>query len=65
MAQATSFEAGMISRSDALVGTLGRAADYAANQGHAAVTLEHVLLALTEDDDAAGVLAASRVDVGR
>lgn len=65
MAQATSFEAGMITRSDALVGTLARAADYAAGQGHAAITLEHLLLALTEDGDAAGVLVASSVDLAR
>ena len=43
--------------------TLARAADYAHAQHHSAVELEHLLLALTEDDDAAQVLAASQVDM--
>ena len=65
MAQTTSFEGGRISRSGTLAATLVRAADYAAGPMHGAVTLEHLLLALTEDDDAVGVLSASNVDLGR
>ncbi len=65
MAQTTSFEAGRIARTGTLAATLVRAADYAAGPMHGAVTLEHLLLALTEDDDAVGVLAASNVDLAR
>jgi hypothetical protein len=65
MAQTTSFEAGRIARTETLTATLVRAADYAAGPMHGAVTLEHLLLALSEDDDAVGVLAASNVDLGR
>jgi hypothetical protein len=64
MAQATSFET-RIARSEALVATLARASDYAAGQAHSVVTLEHLLLALTEDADAARVLVANAVDLGR
>lgn len=64
MAQATPFET-RIARSDALVATLARASDYAAGQAHASVTLEHLLLALTEDADAARVLISNSVDLGR
>lgn len=63
MAQTTSLEAARIARSDTLTATLLRATDYAAGQSHAGVTLEHLLLALTEDDDAVGVLTSSTVDV--
>ncbi|ODT30562.1 MAG: hypothetical protein ABS54_02215 [Hyphomicrobium sp. SCN 65-11] len=64
MAQGTSFET-RIARSEALVGTLARASDYAAGQSHSVVTLEHLLLALTEDADAARVLIANSVDLAR
>ncbi|HWV80192.1 MAG TPA: Clp protease N-terminal domain-containing protein [Hyphomicrobiaceae bacterium] len=64
MAQPTSFEA-RIARSDTLVATLARASDYAAGQAHSTVTLEHLLLALTEDADAARVLISNSVDLGR
>ena len=43
--------------------TLSRATEYAQAQQHAAVELEHLLLALTEDEDAAQVMQASRVNV--
>ena len=52
-----------IPMSPGLAGTLGRAADYAQAQHHSAVELEHLLLALTEDDDAGQVLAASHVNM--
>jgi len=45
--------------------TLARAHDYAAEQRHRHVTLEHLLLALTEDAEAGAVLAASSVDLAR
>jgi hypothetical protein len=45
--------------------TLRRAQVYAEEQGHRQVTLEHLLLALTEDSDALAVLEASRIDVDR
>jgi ATP-dependent Clp protease ATP-binding subunit ClpA len=44
---------------------LGKAKDFAREQSHRAVTLEHLLLALTEDADAAGVLRACSVDIDR
>ncbi|MEQ1696134.1 MAG: Clp protease N-terminal domain-containing protein [Hyphomicrobiaceae bacterium] len=52
-----------IPMSQGLGATLARAADYAQAQLHGEVALEHLLLALTEDDDAAQVLAASHVDL--
>jgi hypothetical protein len=45
--------------------TLGKAKDFAREQSHRAITLEHLLLALTEDTDAAGVLRACNVDIDR
>lgn len=47
-----------------LAGSLSRATDYARAQGHAEVTLEHMLLALCDDPDAVLVMAASNVNVG-
>jgi hypothetical protein len=44
---------------------LGKAKDFAREQSHRAITLEHLLLALTEDTDAAGVLRACNVDIDR
>jgi neural Wiskott-Aldrich syndrome protein len=49
--------------SQGLMGTLARAAEYAQAQQHGEVSLEHLLLALTEDGDATPVLAASHVDL--
>jgi len=43
--------------------TLHRAVAYANQRKHEYATLEHLLLALTEDDDAAGVLDACDVDL--
>lgn len=56
---------GRVPLSHALAATLTRAADYARSQSHGAVTLEHVLLALTEDEDAVLVLESSQVDLSR
>lgn len=64
MAQATSYET-RIARSDGLIATLARASDYAIGQAHGTITLEHLLLALTEDEDAARVLISNSVDLGR
>ncbi len=52
-----------IAMSSGLATSLSRATDYARAQGHAEVTLEHMLLALCDDPDAVLVLAASNVDV--
>jgi hypothetical protein len=52
-----------IAMSSGLAASLARASDYARNQGHAEVTLEHMLLALCDDPDAVLVLAASNINV--
>lgn len=51
--------------SEALAETLARATSYAEEQGHRTVTLDHLLLALTEDQDAVSVLELSQVDCAR
>jgi hypothetical protein len=56
---------GRIPMSQHLAATLARAASYADAQSHPEVTLEHLLLALAEDPDAAGVLRSSNVDLAR
>ncbi|MGF1562426.1 MAG: ATP-dependent Clp protease ATP-binding subunit ClpA [Geminicoccaceae bacterium] len=53
----------MLSRK--LESTLRRALAFANNRQHEYATLEHLLLALTEDDDAGTVLKACAVDVER
>jgi hypothetical protein len=53
-----------IAMSSGLAASLSRATDYARAQDHGEVTLEHMLLALCDDSDAALVLAASNVNVG-
>lgn len=58
-------ELARIPMSASLAATLSRATDYARAQAHLEVTLEHLLLALTEDPEAGLVLAASRIDVAR
>ena len=45
--------------------TLSRAAAYADAQGHMQVTIEHLLLALTEDPEATVVLKSSNIDIAR
>lgn len=54
-----------IPMSPALQASLMRARDYASQQSHTQVTLEHLLLALTEDDDASSVLQSCRIDLER
>ena len=51
MAQALAEEIGRTPMSPALQATLMRARDYASGQSHAQVSVEHLLLALSEDDD--------------
>jgi neural Wiskott-Aldrich syndrome protein len=48
-----------------LAATMVRACDYAGQQAHRHVTLEHLLLALTDDSDASAVLSVSNVDLGQ
>lgn len=52
-----------VPKSRALGASLTRAHDLARAQGHATVTLEHLLSALIEDPDASAVLLASNVDL--
>jgi neural Wiskott-Aldrich syndrome protein len=52
-----------IAMSSGLAASLSRATDYARARGHGEVTLEHMLLALCDDHEAALVLAASNVNV--
>lgn len=48
-----------------LAKTLRRAAEYADAQAHREVTLEHALLALTEDPEASIILKSSNIDLDR
>ena len=52
-----------IDMSSGLAASLSRATDYARARGHAEVTLEHMLLALCDDADAALVMASSNVNI--
>jgi hypothetical protein len=54
-----------ISKSTALVESFERAHRLALDQGHGVVTLEHLLFALTDDPEAAGVLMSSDVPIDR
>ncbi|GJL97699.1 MAG: ATP-dependent Clp protease ATP-binding subunit ClpA [Hyphobacterium sp.] len=54
----------MPSFSTSLEDTLHRALGFANERGHEYATLEHLLLALVEDEDAAGVMKACDVDLG-
>ena len=45
--------------------TFGRAQDFAREQSHQALLLEHLLLALTEDPEATAVLRACKIDLDR
>ncbi|MGD9805648.1 MAG: Clp protease N-terminal domain-containing protein [Hyphomicrobiaceae bacterium] len=58
-------DGGRVPMSSGLQATLLRAREYAAGQSEAQVLLEHLLLALSEDADAAHVLEACQVDLGR
>lgn len=59
------MEFSQIPMSPALAATLTRASEAAATFQYAEVTLEHLLLSLCDDPDAAAVLDASRVAIGR
>jgi ATP-dependent Clp protease ATP-binding subunit ClpA len=50
--------------STSLEDTLHRALGFANERGHEYATLEHLLLALVDDEDAAGVMKACDVDLG-
>ena len=65
MAQAMAEDGGRVPMSPGLQATLLRAREYAAGQSEAQVLLEHLLLALSEDTDAASVLDACQIDLGR
>jgi len=66
MAQSIIEEIGQIlPPSRNLADTLARAADYATQQAHPEVTLEHLLLALTEDPDAVSVLTLSKIEIAQ
>lgn len=54
---------GRVQMSEKLRGSVQRAISYAYEQSHRQVTLEHLLLALTEDREAAVILEASGIDV--
>ena len=56
---------GWVTKSPVLLSSLHRAHAYATQQQHRQITLEHLLLALTEDSDALAVLHASKVDIER
>lgn len=65
-ALATSYEGyGEDAGAENFRATLRRAQVYAEEQGHRLVSLEHLLLALTEDPDALAVFEASRINVDR
>ncbi len=65
MAHAAAEELGGIPMSPSLQTTLLRAREYATGQSQAEVSLEHLLLALSEDEDAAAVLQSCNVDLAR
>jgi neural Wiskott-Aldrich syndrome protein len=65
MAQSFAGELGRIPMSRSLTQSLERAHRLAREQSHRAVTLEHLLFALTEDTEAAGVLQVSNVDLAQ
>ena len=56
---------GWVTKSPVLLSSLHRAQTYATQQQHRQMSLEHLLLALTEDSDALVVLHASKVDIER
>jgi hypothetical protein len=65
MAQSFAEAVSRVAMSRPLTETFGRAQHYAREQGHRRVTLEHLLLSLCEDPDAAPVLQACQIDIGR
>lgn len=65
MSQSNGEAVGRVPMSRMLAATMDRAVRYAREQYHRRITLEHLLLALTEDQDATLVLQACSVDVVR
>src|SRR5215510_3468626 len=65
MPQSSADQLQSIPMSPSLTQSLGKAKDFAREQAHRAMTLEHLLLALTADADAAGVLRACNIDIDR
>jgi hypothetical protein len=66
MAEAMAEDGGSrVPMSSGLQATLLRAREYAASQSEAEVLLEHLLLALSEDADAATVLESCQIDLSR
>jgi hypothetical protein len=65
MLEAVAEDFGKIPLSQMLAATVARGMDYARAQGHRTMTLEHLLLALTEDEEAALVLMGCSVDLIR
>jgi neural Wiskott-Aldrich syndrome protein len=63
MSEAYAEPRGRVPHSANLAATLQRAAIYAEEQGHRLITLEHLMLALSEDPDAIGVLQMSGIDL--
>jgi hypothetical protein len=65
MLEAVAEDFGKIPLSQMLAATVARGMDYARAQNHRTMTLEHLLLALTEDEEAALVLMGCNVDLIR
>jgi hypothetical protein len=65
MQEGFAHELGRIPMSPAMAATLSRALDYTRAQSHRQISLEHLLLALTEDEEAAQVLQGCNVDLVR
>jgi hypothetical protein len=65
MLEAVAEDFGKIPLSQMLAATVARGMDYARAQSHRTMTLEHLLLALTEDEEAALVLMGCNVDLIR
>jgi hypothetical protein len=65
MLEAVAEDFGKIPLSQMLAATVARGMDYARAQNHRTMTLEHLLLALTEDEEAALVLIGCNVDLIR
>ena len=65
MTQVSVDSLGWVAKTPVLISSLHRAQAYAAQQQHRQMTLDHLLLALTEDADALVVLHASNIDVER
>ena len=65
MPQSMAEELSSIPMSTHLGQSLERAHRFAREQSHRAVTLEHLLLALTDDAEAAVILESANIELGR